>query len=88
MPRQTLFNMMSQAFVPLHPVGESGVATTFRLQVIPGAEAVAPCSKVASAPAAEPDAQPVVDLQREGDRVTGARVRCACGRVIELAFTF
>jgi len=74
--------MTSQGFVPLHPVGESGAATTFRLQVIPGAEAVAACSAVASAPAAEPD------VQREGDRVTGARVRCACGRVIELAFTF
>ena len=80
--------MMSQGFVPLRPVGESSGATAFRLQVIPGAEAVAACNQVASAPAAGPDDQAVeVDLQREGDRVTGARVRCACGRVIELAFT-
>jgi hypothetical protein len=29
--------------------------------------------------------QPVVILQRDADRVTGIRIECACGQVIELA---
>lgn len=29
--------------------------------------------------------QPVVTLQREGELVTGIRIECACGQVIELA---
>ena len=33
----------------------------------------------AAAPAA-----PVVTLRREGDRVTGIRVQCTCGQVIDL----
>lgn len=32
--------------------------------------------------------QPVVTLQREGERVTGIRVECACGQVIELACSY
>ena len=37
-----------------------------------------------SEPAAQPVSAPVVTLQREGDRVTGIRVQCTCGEVIEL----
>ena len=29
-------------------------------------------------------AQPVVTLQREGDRVTQIRIQCVCGQVIDL----
>ena len=35
-------------------------------------------------PAPSPATAPVVTLRREGDRVTGIRVQCACGEVIEL----
>lgn len=32
--------------------------------------------------------EPVVILQRDGDRVTGIRIECACGQVIELACSY
>jgi hypothetical protein len=32
--------------------------------------------------------QPVVTLQREGDKVTGIRIACVCGQVIELACAY
>ena len=32
--------------------------------------------------------KPVVTLQREGDRVTGIRVECQCGQVIELGCSY
>ena len=32
--------------------------------------------------------EPRVSLQREGERVTGIRVECACGQVIELACSY
>ncbi len=31
-----------------------------------------------------PAREPVVTLQKEGDHVTGIRIECACGQVIEL----
>ena len=31
---------------------------------------------------------PTVTLQREGDRITGIRVECSCGQVIELACSY
>ena len=33
-------------------------------------------------------AQPLVTLKREGDLVTGIRIQCACGQVIELACSY
>ena len=32
--------------------------------------------------------KPVVTLQHEGERVTGIRIECACGQVIELACSY
>ena len=32
--------------------------------------------------------QPTLTLQREGDKITGIRVECACGQVIELACSY
>ena len=32
--------------------------------------------------------QPVVTLQRDGDRVTGIRIECSCGQVIDLACSY
>jgi hypothetical protein len=32
--------------------------------------------------------KPLVTLQRDGERVTGIRVECACGQVIELACSY
>ena len=80
---------MSHDFVPLHSGAASGGANSFRLQLIPGGGSAGSFSALAPAPEADAGEHAVaVDLQREGDRVTGARIRCACGRVIELAFSF
>ena len=32
--------------------------------------------------------QPTLTVQREGDKITGIRVECACGQVIELACSY
>jgi hypothetical protein len=32
--------------------------------------------------------KPAVSLQREGDRVTGIRIECVCGQVIELSCSY
>ena len=32
--------------------------------------------------------KPVITLQREGDRVTGIDIECACGQIIELACNY
>jgi hypothetical protein len=80
---------MSQGFIPLHSKAASVAATPFRLERIPYTEAPGAFSALAPAPTADPADHAVeVDLQREGDRVTGARIRCRCGRVVDLAFTF
>ena len=39
---------------------------------------------VPSEPGTQPATAPGVTLRREGDRVTGIRVQCTCGEVIEL----
>lgn len=43
----------------------------------------APASVVAPRPHVE-HGRPIVTLQRDGDQVTGIRIECTCGNVIEL----
>lgn len=52
---------------------------------VPGAGSGATAASGAAACAAR---EPVVTLQKDGDRVTGIRVECGCGQVIELACTY
>lgn len=42
----------------------------------------------AQASAETPPREPVVTLQKDGDRVTSIRIECGCGQVIELACTY
>jgi hypothetical protein len=82
---------MSHDFVPLHSGDAPGGANSFRLQLIPGGGPAGSFSVLAPAPPPEAevgDHAVAVELEREGDRVSGARIRCACGRVIELSFSF
>ncbi len=44
----------------------------------------AACAETSSSPAREP----VVTLQKDGDRVIGIRIECGCGQVIELACSY
>ena len=85
----------ARTFVPFEPLptppgrAEDG---GFRLKVVgqtesggapgtPGLHAHPPATRGAAG-------APVVTLQREGEKVTGIRVECACGQVIELACAY
>ena len=87
---------MSETFKPLAvpAASSSPAATTFRLKVVsptpsqPGFTPVVighdhapgPTANGCTAPA---QVEPLVTLQREGDRVTGIQIRCGCGQTIE-----
>jgi len=87
----------SEPFVPFDPIPASAArpsAASVNLKVVPKGE-----STPAFTPLQSPDAphvhgtaghagKPVVTLQREGDRVTGIRVECGCGQVIELVCSY
>jgi hypothetical protein len=84
-------------FVPFDPLpnaASKAAGAPPSLKVVPKAEAgaaFAPMPLPTSAhahSAANAAARPVVTLQREGDRVTGIRVECGCGQVIELACSY
>lgn len=86
-----------EKFIPLgntaRPTGPE--RHVFRPKVLPGVDSVpafkpltpasAPHVHLATATASAP---PVVTLKREGDLVTGIRIHCACGQVIELACSY
>lgn len=87
---------MSQPFKPLVANGPSSTvpATAFRLKVVspappqPGFTPVVVAHDHAHAPGADGSiapapVEPVVTLQREGDRVTGIQIKCGCGQTIE-----
>jgi len=77
---------MSKSFIPLVPVTAASHETTFTSMqakgLVPG-----------TAPAvtgSEPEAcsKPVVTLQRNGEIVSGIRIQCGCGQVVELACAY
>ncbi len=86
---------MSDPFVPLSSQGAQTAgagAPGFRLKVVARAKepftpvvlenpSAAPTSPASGACAA---AQPVITLQRDGDRVTRIQIKCSCGQVLEL----
>ena len=89
---------MSESFVPLIPPkapGKSQANTNFRVNVIPNTQAasdpVPPSNVEAVAHSHASDqssAQPVVTVQRDGDRVTGIRIVCTCGQTIDLSCVY
>jgi hypothetical protein len=84
---------MSDPFVPFvtAPVS-TGEMATLQLKVLPQAEANAvfqplpECGKPAQP--AKSCGQPSVSLQRQGEVVSGIRIECGCGQVIELACAY
>lgn len=85
------------AFLPFDPV--HGPTTTspgsiVNLKVVPKAEAgpaFAPLTIPGAAHAhtgIAAQGKPVVTLQRDGERVTGIRIECVCGQIIELACSY
>ena len=82
----------ADAFVPLDPTAAipaqpSGSTPGFRLvpkpDLTPDFTPLDPRGGHAHAPGRS--GQPVITLQRNADRVTGLRIECSCGQVIELA---
>jgi hypothetical protein len=88
---------MSDSFVPLPeaPVS-SGETARFQLKVLPQAQAQAGARGVfeplpaggRAESAAQPCGRPTVTLQRQGEVVSGIRIECGCGQVIELACAY
>ncbi len=84
------------SFVPFDPVPSAGAkpsGTPAGLKVVPKTEAgpgFAPLPAGGPAPlhATGGAGKPVVTLQRDGERVTGIRIECICGQVIELACSY
>jgi hypothetical protein len=80
---------MSDSFSPLFgsPLGGAGgSARNFRVQVVgAGSPALTPTAALAVSHAPCDPAKPVkVSLEKNGDTVTGIRIDCGCGQVIQL----
>lgn len=90
----------TESFVPLisNAPNASSERANFQAKVVPNsdqaqkfqpAESSLPASPAPGTPAARnSQCEPSVSLQRDGDRVTGIRVQCSCGQVIDLACVY
>lgn len=89
----------SDSFVPLCPkTSGTRERADFRVTVLrddqlpqgfqPIVKPVAAPSHPLTSAAAAHTHDPQIALEREGDRVTGVRIHCTCGRVIELGFSY
>lgn len=86
----------ADAFVPLTPAAPPAGGASSRATLLP--RSAAPCVAPAGLPAAHPEpsvsaarpcsASPRVSLQRQGDLVTGIRIECVCGHIIDLACVY
>ena len=87
---------MSDTFVPLTLANASNKVADFApvARNAPADAAARPVFDELLAASSDPShspevcAKPSVTLQREGDVVTGIRIQCGCGRVIELACVY
>jgi len=78
--------LRTESFVPLTNAPASGERREFRVTLIPQPGQPLPFQP-AAAPAGKP-CEPRVSVQREGDRITGIRVQCSCGQVMDLACVY
>ena len=84
--------VMSDQFVPLVPPSSPSKETAFAslsLKVLPKVPATPAFEALVAAstdPSRSPEvgSKPTVTLQRNGDAVSGIRIQCGCGKVIEL----
>ena len=77
---------MSESFIPLVPVAAVSHETTLTSLKAKGLAAVTAPGE----PGGEPEkcAKPVVTLQRNGEVISGIRIQCACGQVIDLSCVY
>ncbi len=86
----------AESFVPFDPLptpGQKSSGTAPGLKVVAKGEttpAFTPMQNPAthSHPSGNAAGKPVITLQREGERISGIRIECACGQVIELACSY
>ena len=89
---------MAEPFIPFVP-GAAPVSpapeTSIGLKVLPSpAGAASPFSPVPGSAAhlhgaaAAGAPQPKISVRREGDKITGIRIECVCGHVIDLACSY
>jgi hypothetical protein len=84
---------MTASFVPFVTAPASTVeAAMLHLKVLPQADAKAVFEPLPEGSRPEQTAkacgQPSVTLQRQGEIVSGIRIECGCGQVIELACAY
>jgi hypothetical protein len=81
---------MSEAFIPLVPVKTGSREASFTALQIKGLSGKG--SPSAAPPGAEGGSEacskPVVTLQRNGEVVSGIRIQCGCGQVVDLACVY
>jgi len=89
--------LATEPFVPFGPGTAAGVKSagaTANLKVVPkdSAASFSPFQPTPGAhahgPASGGTGEPTVTLQKEGEKIVGIRVECACGQVIELACSY
>jgi hypothetical protein len=87
---------MSDKFIPFAPAPSASADTPFAafplkvLSQVSAKPAFEPQKPLASVPTSNPEncAQPKVSLQRNGDVITGIRIECSCGDVINLSCVY
>jgi hypothetical protein len=82
-------------FIPFRPAPPSHVKPDpISLQILqtpPARPAFTPLTfphNPACSDSPSPKVSPTVTLRRDGDRVTGIRIECSCGQVLDLACEF
>jgi hypothetical protein len=86
--------LASDQFVPFLPATAKPSSQPVSLTVVPNVNEPAPFSPLQMPGSSHPhsptaaEQNPVVTLQREGERITGIRIECGCGQVIELACSY
>jgi len=77
---------MPESFIPLVPITAASHETTFTSM---HAKGLAPGTMVGAAGSeTEACSKPVVTLQRDGEIVSGIRIQCGCGQVIDLTCVY
>ena len=81
----------TESFVPLTDAPVSDERREFRVTVIPQSEqsqifqSIEQLAPVPASPTSAKNCETRVSVQRDGDRVTGIRVQCSCGQVMDVA---
>jgi hypothetical protein len=73
---------MVDTFIPLVPTPNAVRANN------PASSAFTPTLPASPPPGPEPCSKPVVTLQRQGEIVSGIRIQCGCGQVVDLACVY